>query len=67
MGRVMARWCWVCGGVLSLRTCDLPRFSIGLMVFLPQGGRRLDREGSVPEHLVGIGRSLSLPERDRWH
>lgn len=65
MVRVMARWCWVRCGVLSLRTCDSLRFSIGPVVFLLQGGRRLDREGSVPEHLVGIGRSLSLPERGR--
>jgi hypothetical protein len=46
---------------------DLRHFvlSIGRIAFLLQGGRWSGREGSVPEHLVDIGRSLSLPERDR--
>lgn len=46
---------------------DLGRVGLGIgrIAFMPQGGRSSGREGSVPEHLVDIGRSLSLPERGR--
>jgi len=53
------------GGCVSSSDLRLFGLGIGRIAFLPQGGRSSGREGSVPEHLADIGRSLSLPERGR--